>query len=90
MRGAFVLVAWLAFGSAPLQCSREPEPDLKRYETPPDALHGLGERFKANGDQAAYRETLRYLVERYPNSRYAIAAQRELYSMGDAGARPAP
>jgi hypothetical protein len=77
-----LLVALLA--QAPLQCSREPEPDLRTYETPPEALHDLALRFKAKGDARAYRETLSYLMERYPSSRFAILAKAELAA--DAGA----
>lgn len=72
---------WLA--QAPLQCSREPAPELRRYETPPEALYDLATRFKAKHDDAAWRDTLAYLVERYPNSRFAERAKGEL------GAEPA-
>ena len=67
---------------APLQCSREPSDETRRYETPPDALYDLAARFKKNGDARAYRETLRYLVERYPNSRFAERAKDELRNDG--------
>ena len=70
---------------APLQCSGEPPPETRRYETPPDALYDLAARFKKSGDRHAYRETLKYLVERYPNSRFAIQAKEELGP--DGGAR---
>jgi len=78
VRGLLVLVGTALLAHAPLQCSREPEPDLRRYETPPDALYDLATRFKARGEQRAYRDTLSYLVERYPNSRFAIQAKDEL------------
>jgi hypothetical protein len=71
---------------APLQCSREPEPELRRYETPPEALYDLATRFKARGEQRAYRDTLSYLVERFPSSRFAVRAKDELAP--DAGAAP--
>lgn len=63
---------------APLQCSGEPPPETRRYETPPDALYDLANRFKKEGNRHAYRETLEYLVERYPNSRFAVRARDEL------------
>lgn len=72
------LACALLASKAPLQCSREPPPETRRYETPPDALYDLATRFKKKGDQRAYRETLRYLVERYPNSRFAMRAKDEL------------
>lgn len=80
---AFVTCAALFadLASAPLQCSREPEPELRRYETPPEALYVLAERFKAKGDVPAYRDTLVYLVERYPSSRFAERAKQDLTGM---------
>ena len=72
--------------AAPLQCSREPEPDFRTYETPPDALYDLATRFKAKGDTGAYRDTLAYLVERYPSSRFAERAKQDLG--GEAGVAP--
>ena len=63
---------------APLQCSREPGPELRRYETPPEALYDLATRFKARGEEGAWRDTLAYIIERYPNSRYAMRAKDEL------------
>ena len=81
---AFVTSALLFSGlaHAPLQCSREPDPELRRYETPPEALYGLAERFKAKGDRKAYRDTLGYLVERYPSSRFAERAKQDLATDG--------
>ena len=79
----FLALAGASLG-APLQCSREEDPALRTYETPPDALYDLAGRFKARGELSAYRETLRFLVERYPNSRFAERAKQEL------GAEPAP
>jgi hypothetical protein len=71
---------------APLQCAREPEPDLREYETPPDALYDLAGRLKGQHDDRGYRTTLEYLVERYPNSRFAIRAKDDLARGADAGA----
>lgn len=72
---------------APLQCSSDTDPALKRYETPPEALYDLAERFKKQGDEHARRTTLSYLIERYPNSRFAVMARDDLKnaSGGDAG-----
>jgi hypothetical protein len=81
---AFALGAAL-LAHAPLQCSREPEPELQREETPPEALYDLATRFKAKGDLRAYRETLSYLAERYPSSRFAVRAKTELSARGDGG-----
>jgi hypothetical protein len=73
---ALLLVGALA--GAPLQCGSEPEPALRRYETPDEALYELSERFKQRGDRNAWQATLEYLVERYPNSRFAARARQEL------------
>ena len=78
MRLLAIIVTAAIFAQAPLQCSREPEPELRRYETPPEALYGLAERFKAKGEKEAYRDTLAYLVERYPSSRFAERAKQDL------------
>jgi len=63
---------------APLQCSRSPDPELETYETPPESLYALAERFRTHGEEQARRETLEYLVARYPNSRFALRAKDEL------------
>jgi hypothetical protein len=86
---SYVLVLGATLVSqAPLQCSHDPEPDVRTYETPPEALYGLATRFKAKGDQTAYRGTLEYLIERYPNSRFAERAKDELGSPAAAGGAP--
>jgi outer membrane protein assembly factor BamD (BamD/ComL family) len=77
-----------AFGAAPLQCSHEEDPALRKYETPPDALYDLAQRFKEKGETAAYRETLGYLVERYPSSRFSERAKQELAAAPAASAAP--
>lgn len=82
---ALGLASALLASRAPLQCSGEPPSETRRYETPPDALYDLASRFKKKGDERAYRETLEYLVERYPNSRYAQRAKDEL--RGDGGGK---
>jgi outer membrane protein assembly factor BamD (BamD/ComL family) len=91
VRFSLLVVGAALFSHAPLQCSRDPEPDVRTYETPPEALYALATRFKAKGEQSAYRGTLEYLVERYPNSRFAVSAKEELGAPGAAGsavARP--
>ena len=47
-------------------------------DSPPSALWDLAERFRQAGDAEARRDTLRFLVERYPSSRYAHRAERAL------------
>jgi hypothetical protein len=63
---------------APLQCAGEPDHELRRNETPDEALYGLARSFRSRGDEKAWRDTLEYLVARYPNGRFAARAKQEL------------
>jgi outer membrane protein assembly factor BamD (BamD/ComL family) len=83
--GAIVfLVASTSARYAPYQCGHSPERSL-REETPGEALYGVAQKLKAEGDQRGYETTLRYLIERYPSSRFAAMAEDEL---GVDGAAP--
>ena len=73
---SLLLAAALALG-APLQCGSG-ESEEGRYETPPEALYELAERFEKQGDEDGRRKTLEFLVERYPNSRFAVRAKNDL------------
>jgi TolA-binding protein len=73
-----VMSLGFALNAAPLQCASEPDPALRKHETPEEALYGLATRFRKSGDENAWRETLGYLIERYPNSRYAVRAKDDL------------
>ena len=75
---SLVLAVGLSGSWAPLQCASEPDPSLRKYETPEEALYDLAGRFRRTGDEKAWKETLSYLVERYPNSRYAVRARQDL------------
>jgi hypothetical protein len=70
---------------APLQCTHEPDPSLRIEDTAGDGLWGLAQDFRARHEDAAARETLRYLAERYPSSRHAAEARAELGASGDGG-----
>ncbi|MEZ4376122.1 MAG: tol-pal system YbgF family protein [Polyangiaceae bacterium] len=72
------LFAILLASSAPMQCASEPDFDERREETPGEALFGLAEQFKAQGNEKARRETLEYLIAKYPNSRFAEMARSDL------------
>ena len=63
---------------APLQCTKEPDPSLRREETADEALYHLAEDFAARGDEGASRHTLEVLVTKYPSSRFAPAAREKL------------
>ncbi|MFO0763070.1 MAG: hypothetical protein U0359_41925 [Byssovorax sp.] len=68
----------VAFATAPFQCARKIEPDRQIDEEPAEALYKLAEKFKAEGNAAARTETLRFIVERYPASRFAELARLDL------------
>jgi hypothetical protein len=70
----------LAVAQAPLQCGSgaDPEGPDRIEETPGEALYGLAEKFKAQGDEAARKQTLEYLIDRYPTSRFAARARQDL------------
>jgi hypothetical protein len=63
---------------APLQCTHDPDPTLRREDSPGDALWGLAMELRARHDDAGARDALRYLADHYPSSRYAAAARAEL------------
>jgi hypothetical protein len=75
-RAAGLLLA--AIGLAPMQCAHEPDPALRQEDTAGDALWALALRFEAQHDDAAEKETLRYLVEKYPSSRHVAEAKAKL------------
>ena len=78
VRALATLLVALGLSGAPLQCASDPDPELRRYETPGEALYGLAQQFKAKGDEEAWRATLEYLIARYPNSRFAVTARSDL------------
>lgn len=67
---------------APMQCQGGDDPATRRYETPGEALYDLAQQFRAKGEEEAYKETLRFIIERYPSSRRAVTAKSELEAMG--------
>jgi len=73
--------------TAPFQCASKVDPDKRMEEEPAEVLYGLAERFEAQGDARARAETLRYIVSRYPSSRFAIMAKQDLETMGEAKPR---
>jgi outer membrane protein assembly factor BamD (BamD/ComL family) len=79
--GALLLAA---SAYAPIQCGSKPRPDLRMEEEPAEALYKLAERFGAQGDTKARIDTLRFIVERYPTSRFAQAAKLDLEQLGAA------
>ena len=76
----------LSLAFAPYQCAKEPDPAMQREETPGEALYRLAEEFRARGDEQAYRATLKFLVARYPSSRFAQSARADLEALDAADA----
>lgn len=76
--GTLVIAALLGAGGAPLQCAGEPSAATATEDDPGEALYGLAGRFREAGDRAAWEKTLRYIIERYPSSRFAATAQMDL------------
>lgn len=74
----WVLLCVALAAGAPLQCARAPDPALRTDDGAGEALYDLAQDFKAKGDERSYRDTLRFLVARYPSSRRAITARYEL------------
>jgi outer membrane protein assembly factor BamD (BamD/ComL family) len=83
LRVALAAVAFAAAGgSAPMQCGHTPEAELREDETPGDALWAMAQKFHDSHDVAAERATLKYLVERYPASRWVDPAKDALAALG--------
>jgi hypothetical protein len=81
-------LAAVALAVAPIQCGHTPEAELREDETPGDALWQLALQFHQSHDAAAEIATLKYLVDRYPASRWQSPARDELVRLGasvDAG-----
>ena len=72
------VAAALALSLAPIQCTHEPDPSLRREDPADEALWNLAKDFDTRGDDAAARHTLEVLVSRYPASRFALAAKERL------------
>jgi hypothetical protein len=80
----------LSLGSAPVQCARDPAPERAIEEQPGEALYELAEQFRERGETKARKDTLAYLVERYPSSRFAARAKQELDELSAASKDPTP
>ena len=76
---AGALVASL--GNAPLQCGHGSDSGVHE-DSPGDALYALAQDFHAKGNDEAAKQTLRFLVDRYPSNRHVPAARAELDAAG--------
>ena len=81
MMRSIVAAGFLAASlNAPIQCGGGQ--DRPNEDSAGDALYNLAEDFKAKGNDAASKDTLRYLVEHYPSNRHVPAAREELGMTG--------
>jgi hypothetical protein len=89
IRPALLALALVLFSaSAPVQCTRTPDPDGRRVDQPGDALWALAAKFREEGNRAASDATLSYLVKQYPSDRHAPAARELLAGRADTPAPP--
>jgi hypothetical protein len=88
MMAARFALAGVLLAAAPMQCGHTPDAELREDETPGDALWRMAQRFHDTRDATAERETLQYLVDRYPASRWVGPARDQLARLGgvDGGA----
>ena len=77
-----VALAAAVVSTAPMQCGHTSDAELREDESPGDALWRLAQRFKVAGDAGGERQTLAYLLERYPVSRWRPAARDRLRELG--------
>jgi TolA-binding protein len=70
-------VVVFTLSGAPMQCGGG-HGDDRHEDDAGDALWNLAQDFKAKGNHEAAKQTLRYLVEKYPSNRHAPAAREEL------------
>jgi len=75
---ALASAALVLAATAPFQCASKAPPEQRMEEEPAEALYALAERFRAAGDAKARAETLRFIVERFPASRFALSAKADL------------
>ncbi|MEZ4298560.1 MAG: hypothetical protein R3B70_26650 [Polyangiaceae bacterium] len=80
----------LTAATAPYQCAREPDPNRRIEDDPAEAIQKLADRLKSQGDTEGQVTALKFLIERYPTSRYAKAARLELEQMGQSVPPPPP
>ena len=73
---------------APMQCGKGQDPSLRGDDGPGAALYALAQDFRAKGNDQSYRDTLRFIIARYPSSRRATTARLELESDAAPGSDP--
>ena len=64
--------------TAPLQCAKTRDPNLRMEDDASQVLYDLAEVFHKKGEEHGRAETLAFLIARYPSSRYAEMARQDL------------
>jgi hypothetical protein len=72
------VVLFASLATAPFQCASRAGPEQRLEEEPAEALYELAEKFKVEGNAPAQQRTLRYLLEKFPASRFAETAKQDL------------
>lgn len=76
--------AWLALAgllgaaAAPMQCPATDREPLVAEPDAPEECYGLAERLRERGDLEGWRTALEYVIERFPDSRWAARARDDL------------
>lgn len=78
LRALVPLLLLASTATAPFQCAKTHDPNLRMEEDPSQVLYELAEAFHKKGDAPARAETLRFLIAKYPSSRYAEMARQDL------------
>ncbi len=78
IRGMPALLLASVLSTAPFQCSGDADPATAVDETPGEALYGLAQDFRQAGNLGPWRRTLKFLIDRYPSSRFAVMAKQDL------------
>lgn len=78
--GVAGLLAVSLVANAPMQCGHSSDPNLRHEDDAGDALWALAMDFRAKGNEQAARQTLEFLVQKYPSNRHVPAAKEDLAS----------
>lgn len=77
VRGLALIVVAVTALNAPIQCGHGSDGGTPE-ESAGDAIYDLAQQFHKSGNEDARKQTLRYLVEKYPSNRHTPAAKAEL------------
>ena len=77
-RSLSALLLLAASATAPFQCAKTNDPTLRTEEDPSQVLYELADAFHQKSDEPARAATLRFLIAKYPSSRYAEMARLDL------------